>query len=366
VSMLSHLRSPHLRPARRLARTAAAPVLPVRNRADTLIDCGVYVDGIRRTGRCEPSIIDEVRLTGDGFVWLGLHDPDETELAELAERYDLHPLAVEDALYAEHQRPKLDRYEDMLFAVLKTVRYVHPESPAVDVEVVETGEISVFVGRDFVITVRRGEPRGLKGLRRSMEQDPERLALGPSAVLHAIMDRIVDDYLGVANSMQQDVDAVESAVFGGPGRSKRDAERIYVLKREVLELRRSVAPLQAPLRTLSERPVRLVHPEIREYFRDVEDHLSRVTEQIGSFDELLTTIIQANLAQVTVEQNEDMRRISAWVAILAIPTAVAGVYGMNFRDMPELTWRYGYPSTLILISLICFVLYRGFRRNGWL
>ncbi|HEY7101596.1 MAG TPA: CorA family divalent cation transporter, partial [Mycobacteriales bacterium] len=261
--MLPHLRTPHLRPARRLARATAAPVVPVRDRSATLIDCGVYVDGIRRPGRCEPSVIDEVRLTGEGFVWLGLHDPDETELAELAERYDLHPLAVEDALYAEHQRPKLDRYEDTLFAVLKTVRYVHPESPAADVEVVETGEISVFVGRDFVITVRRGEPRGLKGLRRSMELDPERLALGPSAVLHAIMDRIVDDYLGVANSMQLDVDAVESAVFGGPSRSKRDAERIYVLKREVLELRRSVAPLQAPLRTLSERPVRLVHPEIR-------------------------------------------------------------------------------------------------------
>ena len=366
MSMLPHLRTPHLRPARRLARATAAPVVPVRDRSATLIDCGVYVDGIRRTGRCEPSVIDEVRLTGDGFVWLGLHDPDETELAELAQRYDLHPLAVEDALYAEHQRPKLDRYEDTLFAVLKTVRYVHPESPAADVEVVETGEISVFVGRDFVITVRRGEPRGLKGLRRSMELDPERLALGPSAVLHAIMDRIVDDYLGVANSMQLDVDAVESAVFGGPGRSRRDAERIYVLKREVLELRRSVAPLQAPLRTLSERPVRLVHPEIREYFRDVEDHLARVTEQIGSFDELLTTIIQANLAQVTVEQNEDMRRISAWVAILAIPTAVAGIYGMNFRDMPELAWRYGYPATLLVIGLICSVLYRGFRRNGWL
>jgi magnesium transporter len=365
--MLSHLRTPHLRPARRLARAAAAaPVVPIRDRSATLIDCGVYVDGVRRSGRCEPGAIDDVRRSGDGFVWLGLHDPDEAELAELAERFGLHPLAVEDAVHAEHQRPKLDRYEDTLFAVLKTVRYVHPETPAADVEVVETGEISVFIGRDFVITVRRGEPRGLQGLRRSLEQDPERLALGPSAVLHAIMDRIVDDYLGVVNSMQLDVDAVETAVFGGPGRSRRDAERIYVLKREVLELRRSVAPLQAPLRTLSERPVRLVHPEIREYFRDVEDHLARVTEQIGSFDELLTTIIQANLAQVTVEQNEDMRRISAWVAILAIPTAVAGVYGMNFTHMPELSWAYGYPATLLLIAAICLVLYRGFRRNGWL
>jgi len=367
VSMLPHLRSPHLRPPRRLARATAHPAGPAGpDRRGTLVDCGVYVDGIRQPGRCEPGVIDDVRRNGEGFVWLGVHDPSEAELSELAERFDLHPLAVEDAIHAAHQRPKLDRYEDTLFAVLKTVRYVHPESPAADVEVVETGEISVFVGRDFVITVRRGEPRGLQGLRRSMERDPERLAMGPSAVLHAIMDRIVDDYVGVTNSMQLDVDAVESAVFGGPGRSNRDAERIYVLKREVLELRRAVGPLAAPLRTLSERPVRLVHPEIREYFRDVEDHLARVTEQIGAFDELLTTIIQANLAQVTVEQNEDMRRISAWVAILAIPTAVAGIYGMNFSHMPELNWEYGYPFTLGLIAVACLVLYRGFRRNGWL
>jgi magnesium transporter len=364
--MLPHLRSPHLRPPRRLARATARPAGPTPERTGTLVDCGVYVDGVRQPGRCEPGVIDDVRRAGQGFVWLGVHDPSEAELSELAERFDLHPLAVEDAIHAAHQRPKLDRYEDTLFAVLKTVRYVHPESPAADVEVVETGEISVFVGRDFVITVRRGEPRGLQGLRRSMERDPERLAMGPSAVLHAIMDRIVDDYVGVTNSMQLDVDAVESAVFGGPGRSNRDAERIYVLKREVLELRRAVGPLAAPLRTLSERPVRLVHPEIREYFRDVEDHLARVTEQIGAFDELLTTIIQANLAQVTVEQNEDMRRISAWVAILAIPTAVAGIYGMNFSHMPELNWEYGYPFTLGLIAVACLVLYRGFRRNGWL
>jgi magnesium transporter len=240
------------------------------------------------------------------------------------------------------------------------------DEPASDVEVVQTGEISVFVGRDFVITVRRGEHGGLRGLRRALEEDPERLALGPSAVLHAIMDRIVDDYVGVAENLQLDVDSVETAVFGGAGRSRRDAERIYVLKREVLELRRAVSPLAAPLRILGERPMRLVAPEIREYFRDVEDHLARVTEQIGSFDELLTTIIQANLAQVTVEQNEDMRRISAWVAILAIPTAVAGIYGMNFSHMPELQWVYGYPFTLAVIGLICLALYRGFRRNGWL
>jgi len=366
MSMLPQLRTraPHLRTPRGPRRPL--PLVPVVPASDHVVDCAIYVDGRRRPGPCTPQDIAEVRRGGVGFVWLGLHDPDEAELTELAERFDLHPLAVEDALHAEHQRPKLDRYEDTLFAVLKTVRYLHSDARGGDVEVVESGEISVFLGRDFVITVRRGEPGGLKGLRRSLERDPERLALGPSAVLHAVMDRIVDDYLAVVESMQLDIDAVETAVFGGPGRSRRDAERIYVLKREVLELRRAVTPLAVPLRTLSERPVRLVAPEIREYFRDVEDHLARVTEQIGSFDELLTTIIQANLAQVTVEQNEDMRRISAWVAILAIPTAVAGIYGMNFRHMPELDSTYGYPITLAVIVAICVALYLGFRRNGWL
>ncbi len=351
MSMLPHLRTPHLRPARRLARAAAAPLVPVRDRSATLIDCGVYVDGIRRPGRCEPSVIDEVRRTGDGFVWLGLHDPDETELAELAERYDLHPLAVEDALYAEHQRPKLDRYEDTLFAVLKTVRYVHPESPAADVEVVETGEISVFVGRDFVITVRRGEPRGLQ---RAAPVD----GAGPGAARAGAVGGAARDHgpdrgrlprrgeqhaAGRGRGGDRGLRRAGPVEAGTPSGSTCSSARCWSCAGRSRRW-------QAPLRTLSERPVRLVHPEIREYFRDVEDHLARVTEQIGSFDELLTTIIQANLAQVTVEQNEDMRRISAWVAILAIPTAVAGIYGMNFRHMPELTWRYGYPATLVVIA----------------
>jgi magnesium transporter len=231
---------------------------------------------------------------------------------------------------------------------------------------VETGEIMVFLGRDFVITVRHGEHGGLHGLRRHLEADPERLALGPSSVLHAIMDRVVDDYLTVAAQLQVDVDAVENAVFDPNRTRSRDAERIYVLKREVLEMRRAVSPLTAPLRMLAERPMRLVAPDIREYFRDVDDHLSRVNEQIASFDELLTTIVQANLAQVTVEQNEDMRKISAWVAILAVPTAVAGIYGMNFDHMPELHWRYGYPLVVVVTLALCLALHRGFHRNGWL
>jgi magnesium transporter len=293
-----------------------------------------------------------------------MHQPDSAELAGLAGRFDLHPLAVEDAVHA-HQRPKLERYDDMLFVVLKTVRYVRSDVPTDGSEIVETGEIMVFLGRDFVITVRHGEHGGLHSLRQMLEADPERLAHGPSAVLHAVTDQVVDSYLLVCDALQADVDAVESAVFAGQSRS-RDAERIYVLKREVLELRRAVTPLTAPLRMLSERPLRLVNAEIREYFRDVEDHLTRVNEQVGSFDELLTTIVHANLARVTVEQNEDMRRISAWVAILAVPTAVAGIYGMNFDHMPETHWQYGYPLVLLSTLLVCLGLHRGFRRNGWL
>jgi len=356
---------PHLRPPRR-GSLRARPIARAVAR-DHVVDSAVYVDGCRRPGSCPPfEAIAQVRHNDAGFVWIGLHDPEESELAALADRFDLHPLAVEDAV-SDHQRPKLDRYDDMLFTVLKTVRHVHPNEPNGEVEVVETGEIMVFLGRDYVITVRHGEHGGLQGLRRQLEADPERLALGPSAVLHAIMDRVVDDYLAVAAELQEDVDAVENAVFGTPvGSRSRDAERIYVLKREVLEMRRAVNPLTAPLRMLAERPMRLVAPDIREYFRDVGDHLSRVNEQIGAFNELLTTIVQANLAQVTVEQNEDMRRISAWVAILAVPTAVAGIYGMNFEHMPELHWRYGYPLVVLVTLVICLALHRGFHRNGWL
>jgi magnesium transporter len=353
---------PHLRSPRRISRLDR-PMAALR--PDPVVDCAAYVNGSRLPGSWSyEDALDQVRRSEAGFVWIGVHEPDEAELAGLADRFDLHPLAVEDAVQA-HQRPKLERYDDMLFVVLKTVRYTKPDQLTDESEIVETGEIMVFLGRDFVITVRHGDHGGLHGLRRTLEDDPDRLANGPSAVLHAVTDQVVDSYLLVCDALQEDVDAVESAVFAGPSRS-RDAERIYVLKREVLELRRAVTPLTAPLRMLAERPLRLVTPQIREYFRDAGDHLARVTEQVGSFDELLTTIVHANLARVTVEQNEDMRRISAWVAILAVPTAIAGLYGMNFDHMPELHWRYGYPLVLLVILTICLVLHRGFRRNGWL
>ncbi|WP_406303929.1 magnesium/cobalt transporter CorA [Streptomyces sp. NBC_00885] len=331
----------------------------------TVVNCVIYENGVRQP---DAAPVDEalrrVRKTGRGFVWIGLHEPSQTEIAGIAELFGLHPLAVEDAVQA-HQRPKVERYEDMLFAVFKTCRYVEHEELTATSEVVDTGELMVFTGPDFVITVRHGGHGSLGPLREALEATPEQLAKGPSAVLHAIADQVVDDYLTVADSVQNDIDAVETAVFSehaGHG----DAGRIYQLKRELLELKRAVAPLDRPLQILASHSLPPFGPDIQPYFRDVVDHLNRVAEQITSFDALLDSILQAHLAQVTVAQNEDMRKITAWAAIIAVPTMVCGVYGMNFEHMPELRWTYGYPLALGVMAVACFVLHRSFRRNGWL
>jgi magnesium transporter len=308
--------------------------------------------------------VERVRKTDDGFVWLGLHEPTEREFAGIAELFGLHPLAVEDAVEA-HQRPKLERYGETLFAVFKTVCYVEHKELTATSEVVNTGEIMVFVGHDFVITVRHGRHGSLGPLREELEANPEQLAKGPAAVLHAIADHVVDDYLNVTDAVQADIDQVETDVFSQNG-ARADPGRIYQLKRELLELKRAVAPLARPVLELATRPERVVAPEIQAYFRDVSDHLLRATEQIAAFDELLNSILQAHLAQVSVAQNEDMRRITAWAALIAVPTMVTGVYGMNFDHMPELHWKLGYPMVWVVIAVACGALYRGFKRNGWL
>jgi magnesium transporter len=224
----------------------------------------------------------------------------------------------------------------------------------------------VFAGPDFVVTVRHGRHGSLGPLREDLEAEPEQLAKGPAAVLHAIADHVVDDYLTVTDAVQDDIDQVETSVFSPRGAKGADAGRMYQLKRELLELKRAVVPLGRPLHILATEPMRLIAPEIQAYFRDVADHLSRVTEQITAFDGLLDSILQAHLAQVSVAQNEDMRKITAWAAIVAVPTMVCGVYGMNFDHMPELHWRFGYPLALTVIAAACFVIHRGFKRNGWL
>jgi magnesium transporter len=353
---------PLTRPHRSLEAVVPAP------RGSAVIDWAAYIDGKRVVTE---TIADAVRLVRDGglapaedgisggFVWVGMHEPDAPELEHLAGVFGLHPLAVEDALQAR-QRPKLERYEhNVQCFVLKTVGYVERDDGS---EMVETGQIMIFSGPDFVVTVRHGAHSALGPVRVDLEDNPQRLELGPAAVLHAIADRVVDGYICVADAVQEDVDEVEEAVFS-PERSN-EAGRIYRLKREVIQLKRAVVPLTGPLRTLVNR--RFIPSEIKEYFRDVEDHLARVREQVESCDELLTPILQAHMTQVSVDDNHDMRKISAWAAIISVPTAVAGVYGMNFQFMPETHWRYGYPMIVGLTMVACYMLYRGFRRNGWL
>jgi magnesium transporter len=300
---------------------------------------------------------------GVGFVWIGLFQPTDHQLAIIGGEFGLHKLALEDA-YEAHQRPKLERYDDTLFAVLKTVRYVPHGDLTATSEVVETGEVMIFCGPGFVVTVRHGEHSELTGIRQELEGQPDRLSTGPGSVLHAIADHVVDRYLEVADAVQADIDLIETAMF--TPRGWRNIDRVYQLKREVLELKRAVAPLTGPMRALSTVRHPLIADETRNYFRDVDDHLLRVKEQVISFDELLSSILQAGLAQVQVAENDDMRRISAWVAILAVPTMIAGIYGMNFDYMPELRWRYSYFVVLAVMLAACTGLYRLFKRIHWL
>ncbi|MER5500786.1 MULTISPECIES: magnesium and cobalt transport protein CorA [unclassified Streptomyces] len=338
--------------------------------SSAVVDCAVYRDGRRlERGTCRTphEAMLEVRAEG-GFAWIGLHEPTEEEFAGIAREFGLHPLAVEDAVHA-HQRPKLERYDDTLFTVFKTIHYVEHAELTATSEVVETGEVMCFTGRDFVITVRHGGHGSLRALRHRLQDDPELLAKGPSAVLHSIADHVVDGYIAVAEAVQDDIDEVEIEVFSTPAKGSprgSDAGRIYQLKREVLEFKRAVSPLLRPMQLLSERPMRLIDPDIQKYFRDVADHLARVHEEVIGFDELLNSILQANLAQATVAQNEDMRKITSWAAIVAVPTMICGVYGMNFKHMPELGWRYGYPMVLGVIGVVCFSIHRMLKRNGWL
>ncbi|MFF8318129.1 magnesium and cobalt transport protein CorA [Streptomyces bobili] len=357
-----------LRRVARLARRRVRVDLshPARSPlGSSVVNCVTYREGTRApVGGDLVDTVERVRKSGHGFVWLGLHEPTNAEFAGIADLFDLHPLAVEDAVEA-HQRPKVERYGETLFAVFKTVCYVEHEQLTSTSEVVNTGEIMVFVGQDFVITVRHGRHGSLGPLREELESAPGQLAKGPSAVLHAVADHVVDEYLNVIDSVHADIDHVETDVFAENG-ARADPGRIYQLKRELLELKRAVVPLSRPLQDLAARPMRVVDPEIQAYFRDVSDHLLRATEQISAFDELLNSILQAHLAQVTVAQNEDMRKITAWAAIVAVPTMICGVYGMNFDHMPELHWKYGYGMAIGLITVACLSLYRGFRRNGWL
>jgi magnesium transporter len=322
-----------------------------------IVDCAVYEDGVRRQGSQHlEDLLGGIDNEHD-FVWVGLHEPSPEEFDSVAREFNLHELAVEDAIHA-HQRPKMELYDDTVFLVLKTARYVDHE------EVIELGEILIFIGEGFIVTVRHGQATELKYVRQDIEGQPDLLRHGPAAVLHAIADRVVDEYQPALEGLDEDINEVENDVFSEAAPNR--AERIYKLKREVLQFLRATTPLRDPMDRLANRDVPQIHPEVRAYFRDVHDHLHRVEDQLEGYRDLLTSVLEANLSQLGVRQNEDMRKISAWVAIAAVPTMIAAVYGMNFEHMPELGWTYGYPLILALMLVACGTLYRQFKRAGWL
>ncbi len=329
-------------------------------RAEPLIvDRAIYRDGHRHECRDLRADLAAVREGSQGdFLWIGLKDPTDQEFAQVEQELGLHALAVEDAI-SGRQRVKIERYGSTLFAALKTLAYVEASSD------IETGEIMIFIGDSFVVTVRRGDVAPLGPVRRILEDDPERLAeFGPPGVLHAVLDVVVDTYLDIDAEVAADLDDIEEAVFGND--STAHSGSIYRLKREVLEFRRAAAPLSQPVAWLASEQGPIAAEELRLRFRDVSDHLLRVSDHVESYDKLLTDVFNAHLAQISIQQNNDMRKISAWVAMAAVPTMVAGVYGMNFDHMPELHWSFGYPLVIGLMVLVCVLLYRAFKRSGWL
>ena len=337
----------------------------------TIMNNAVYVDGRKSA---EPNSLretyEQVR-NRDGLAWIGLYKPTEEEFTSVAEEFGLHELAVEDAIQA-HQRPKIERYGNALFVVLRPARYL--DAP----EEVEFSEVHVFVGENFVVTVRHGEAPDLGMVRRRMEEESDLLSRGPEAILYAIMDRVVDGYGPVVRGLENDIDEIESEVFGGNPEVSR---RIYELSREVIEFQRAVKPLTGILGGLiAGFDKHDIDPELQRYLRDVQDHAIQVQEQVAGFRDLLQNILSVNLTlvslqqneevkaltEVSIDQNEEVKKISAWAAILFAPTLVGTVYGMNFDHMPELHWALGYPLALLLMVLVSLSLYVVFKRRAWL
>ncbi|WP_043622709.1 magnesium and cobalt transport protein CorA [Nonomuraea candida] len=329
-----------------------------------IVDKAIYCGGVRETISGDISdAFNDARSRGDCFLWIGLHEPSQDEFDLITSEVRLHPLAVEDAIHA-HQRPKLERYDDTLFVVLKPLQYVEESSD------IEVGEINLFLGRDFVISVRHGEADPLGGVRRRVESDPDLLAAGPAGVLYAICDQVVDTYSQTSHEVEHDLIVLERRVFSGEHGDV--TEDIYSLKREVLEFRTAQDPLIPVLEEIVKGRVELC-AHIREQFRDVLDHLLRVDTRVDEHNELLTSALNAHLAlvskeqsQAAIQQNADMRKISSWAALIAVPTMIAGIYGMNFDHMPELHWTLGYPLSLTVMAVAVVIVYRLLRRSGWL
>jgi magnesium transporter len=321
-----------------------------------IVDNAIYVEGKRAADSRSLEETYQACRNQQGIAWIGLYRPTAEEFESVAQEFGLHVLSVEDALDA-HQRPKLERYGETVFVVLRPARYVDES------ETIEFGETHVFVGKEFVITVRHSEVPDLGEVRQRLEADPELLRRGPEAILHAIMDQVVDDYGPVADGLENDIEEIEAQVFGGSADVSR---RVYDLSREVIQFQRAVDPLNDVLGALIRGETIDVDPEVRRYLRDVQDHAQQVSERLSGYRDLLQNILSVNLTLVSLSQNEQVKKISAWAAILFAPTLVGTVYGMNFDHMPELHWLFGYPFALALMVMISVVLYLSFKRSGWM
>ncbi|MBO0513312.1 magnesium and cobalt transport protein CorA [Streptomyces beijiangensis] len=344
----------------------------VQNDNGSVVQAALYRDGRRvSTPASLADTFRQLREHPDGMAWIGLHRPSERELLSLAAEFNLHPLAVEDALEA-HQRPKLERYGDTLFVVLRAARYLDAQ------EEVDFGELHVFVGKDFLITVRHGAAPDLSAVRKRMEETPELLGLGPEAALYAILDAVVDGYAPVVTGVQIDVDEIETEVFSGDPEVSR---RIYELSREMVEFQRATRPLVGMLHALMAGFAKYgTDEELQRYLRDVADHVTHTSERVDGFRQALTEILTVNatlvtqqqnaemraLAEAGFQQNEEIKKISSWAAILFAPTLVGTIYGMNFESMPELNWAFGYPFAIGLMGIVCVSLYVIFKRRDWL
>ncbi len=322
-----------------------------------IVDYALYQNGIRYT---QPSNLTELiqkAKSDGGFVWLGLAEPTENEFNKIVGDFKFHPLAIEDAITA-HQRPKFEEYPGVQALVLKTAFYEEKGSQ------ISTGEIFCFIGEYFIVVVRHGNGAPLVNTRHHLENNPEQLAKGPYAVVHAILDHVIDCYIDISIELEADVLQVEHKVFGDTRESA--SQEIYLLKREVIEFRHAIDPLLSPLQQLSSIGIRNVPAELTPFFRDTLDHLSRASDAASGLDALLTSALQAEIAQVQIQQNSDMRKITSYVALASVPTMIAGIYGMNFDTMPELRWQFGYPAVVGSLVVITIVLYRKFKKSGWL
>ena len=322
----------------------------------SIVNCAAYAGG-RRIADIELNHVHEILEKKDQFVWIGLHEPSEEILARVQQEFGLHDLAIEDAHLA-HQRPKIELYGDSIFVVLRTA-HMNQEHHA------EFGETHFFVGANFIVVVRHGSSVAYTEVRARCETLPELMSKGQGFVLYAVMDFIVDRYFPVVHDLELELEIIEDKIFKEKP-SRQTTEQIYQLKRELLEVKRAVSPLVDICNRLTRFDIKCISPETQPYFRDIYDHIVRINEMVDNTRELLNTALEANFSLISISQNDTSKKFAGWAAIIAVPTMVAGFYGMNFKFMPELEWHYGYYIVIIVTLLACSLLYYFFRRSGWL